>query len=68
MNLRLLVNNSVMDTDTVATEGQPWPVNKIEIQDSDGNVLTTGEEGTISATSPQVMRGYFNNKGRQPEP
>ena len=57
-----------MDTDTVATEGQPWPVNKIEIQDSDGNVLTNGEAGFLSEKSPQVMRGYFNDKGRQPEP
>jgi len=61
-----LVNNSGMDADTVATEGQPRPVNEIEIQDSDGNVLTTGEEGIISPRSPQVMRGYFNNKVRPP--
>ena len=33
------------DADTVATEGQPWPGNEIEIRDPGGNVLTTGEEG-----------------------
>ena len=56
-----LVNNSGMDPETVATEGQPWPGNEIEIRDPNGNVLPAGEEGIIFARSPQVMLGYFNN-------
>ncbi len=43
------------------TVGKPLPGVTVTIQDEEGNVLPTGEEGEVCVQSPGVMKGYWND-------
>jgi long-chain acyl-CoA synthetase len=44
------------------TVGKPLPGVSVTIQDDEGNVLPTGEEGEVCVQSPGVMKGYWQDK------
>lgn len=46
--------------DQVGTIGIPLPSTKVRLIDDDGKEVPTGKEGELTASGPQVMKGYYN--------
>ena len=46
------------------TVGAPWPISTIQIRDDDGNVLATGEPGTVWIRMGDHRFAYHGDKGK----